>query len=99
MPTRPCLYCLGFQGGSVWADFDKDESGCLYLVRISYDGYGCCHVNKDVAKLSNDRSSVLIRHIETDELASPLATKIIHDYLYEIRNGIWEEALRDHGLI
>jgi hypothetical protein len=98
-PTRPCLYFLGLQGGHVYADFDKDESGCLYLVRISYDTYGCCHATKDIAKLSEANSSELIRHIETNDLSAPAAAKIIRDYFHEIRDFIWEEALRDHGLI
>jgi hypothetical protein len=98
-PTRPCLYYLGLQGGSVYADFDKDEFGCLYLVRISYDGYGCHHVSKDVARLSKINSSALIDHIEAGDLAAPAVAKIIRDYFYEIRGDIWEDALKDHSLI
>src|SRR5579871_6352723 len=25
MPSRPCSFCLSLQGGSVFADFDKDD--------------------------------------------------------------------------
>ena len=99
MPTRPCLYSLAFQEGSVWADFDKDDLGRLYLVRISYDGHGCCHVKKDVPRMSEADSSALIKHIETYDLASPTAVKTIRDYLYEIREQIWEDALKHHNLI
>lgn len=99
MPTRPCLYSLGMQGGSVYLDLDKDEFGCLYLVRISYDGHGCCHPSQDIAKLSKANSSALIGYLETNDFANAAVAKIIRDYLYENRMHIWEDALRDHALI
>lgn len=42
MPTRPCRFCLSFQGDSVFADFDIDETRQMFLLRISFDGYGRC---------------------------------------------------------
>jgi hypothetical protein len=41
MPSRPCRICFSLQGGAVFADFDVDADERLYLVRISFDGYGC----------------------------------------------------------
>src|SRR5688572_11413990 len=45
MPTRPCRFCFSLRGGSVFADFDVDDEGRVFLRRISFDGYGCCHGN------------------------------------------------------
>ncbi len=45
MKTRACNYCFSLQGGNVFADFNIDNNQCLYLVRISFDGYGCCDVS------------------------------------------------------
>lgn len=67
IPTRPCHFMLGMQDDCVFADFDIDENGCLYLVRISYDGYGCCSLNQ-ISKLEKSikknllSSSTKLRH-------------------------------------
>lgn len=101
MPTRPCRYCLAFQDDSVFADFDTDESGCLYLVRISFDGYGCCYPNshKELDKIAIDKSRRLIKQIVADDFACHEASETIREYLWAIRASLWEDALKDHGLI
>jgi hypothetical protein len=101
MPTRPCHYCLALQDDSVFADFDKDEKGCLYLVRISFDGYGCCYPDPkaELAKISFDKSARLIKHIERGDFVNPELSEIIQSYLFAIRESVWEDALKYHGLI
>lgn len=47
METRPCCYCLSLQGGAAFSDFNIDIDKCLYLVRISFDGYGCCRIQSE----------------------------------------------------
>jgi hypothetical protein len=101
MPTRPCQYGLALQDDSVFADFNADENGCLYLVRISFDGYGCCYPDpeKELHKISADSSKRLVKQIETDSFAYPEASEIIRAYLWTIREAIWEDALRHHEII
>jgi hypothetical protein len=60
MPSRPCRVCLSLQGGSVFADFDVDRDGRLYLVRISFDGYDCCRAPADVGRMRHEDSSLLL---------------------------------------
>jgi hypothetical protein len=101
MPTRPCHLGLALQDDSVFADFDKDEEGCLYLVRISFDGYGCCYPDKsiEVGKISSDKSARLIKHIERSDLEHPELSEIVQSYLFAVREAIWKDALKHHGLI
>ncbi len=101
MPTRPCRYCLALQDDSVFADFNVDENGCLYLVRISYDGYGCRTLDSkiEIGRIGKEKSASLIMQIEANEFESPEATKIIKEYLRENRELLWEDALKDHDLI
>ena len=101
MPTRPCLYCLALQDNSVFADFNIDENGCLYLVRISYDGYGCCTPDSkiEIGKINKENSERLIMQIEANDFESPEAAKIIKEYLRENSELLWVDALKDHNLI
>ena len=100
MPSRPCQYCLALQDNSVFVDFDIDQNGCLYIVRISFDGYGCCTINpKKTKKLNSKKSKKLIRIIEENKLATPEASQILSTYFYENRELLWEDALNEHYLI
>jgi hypothetical protein len=101
MPTRPCHLGLALQDDSVFADFDMDEEGCFYLVRISFDGYGCCYPDKtaELVKISSDQSARLIQYIKHSDLAHPELSEIIQSYLYAVRKTIWEDALKHHGLL
>ena len=70
MVGRPCRYCLGLQNDSVFADFDLDNAGCVFLVRISFDGYGCCGTAEEIRPMSLDISNRLIHLVETNEVHS-----------------------------
>ena len=89
------------QGDSVFADFEVDENNCLYVVRISYDGYGCCHPekNKQPGVIDPESSRQLIELIEGNELGNPEATAILRGYFKENKESLWEEALEEHGLV
>jgi hypothetical protein len=99
--TRPCQYGLAFHDDSVFADFNVNENGSLYLVRISFDGYGCCYPNaqEKLAEISVDNSKYLIKQMEADDFADPIVSKIIREYFSAIRASLWEDALKDHGII
>ncbi len=101
MPTRPCRYCLAMQDDSVFADFDVDDNGCVYIVRISYDGYGCCHPDKNgmPGVMGSEMSESFITLIEKNDLNKTEASSILSQYLKENKEVFWEDALRDHELI
>ena len=101
MPTRPCRYCFALQDDSVFADFNVDENGCLYLVRISYDGYGCCTLDPkiEIGRIDKEKSESLIMQIEANDFESLEAAKIIKEYFRKNKKLLWEDALKDHDLI
>jgi hypothetical protein len=101
MSTRPCKLCLSLQDGSVFADFDADDQGHLYLVRISFDGYGCCYPDwGDVAvKLQIEDSRKLAAHTAEGVLDDPKLAGILRSYFAACGEAIWFDALRDHELI
>jgi hypothetical protein len=99
MPTRPCTFCLSLQGGSVFADFDVDEKKRVFLVRISFDGYGCCTTQDNIEKMNANDSLVLLGMVRDNVIDSKAIDQIIRAYFKTNRKGIWEEALQEHSLI
>lgn len=101
MPTRPCRYCLALQDDSVFADFDIDENSCLFLVRISFDGYGCCNLDSksEIGKIDKENSLRLIKHIEANSFENLETNQIIIEYFRENKSILWEDALKEHKLI
>ena len=101
MPTRPCRFCFALQDDSVFADFDVDEKGQLYLVRISFDGHGCCYPawSNMPVKMSPGDSQKLVRFTDDDDLAHPDVASIFNSYFVACGEALWADALRDHHLI
>jgi hypothetical protein len=101
MSSRPCHYGLALQDDSVFADFNIDQNGCLYLVRISFDGYGCCRIASayGIGRIESERSNYLIQQIQTDYSTNYEANKILMEYFNANKKWLWEDALKNHGLI
>jgi hypothetical protein len=98
LPTRPCKYCLSLQGDSVFADFDiVHEIVCL--VRISFDGYGCCGIPEPDRKMNERDSRKFIEMLESGNIVQAEMSEILTRYFQENSDVIWEDALTDHGLL
>jgi len=98
MPTRPCSFCLCFQGGRVFADFDTDDAGIISLRRISFDGYGCCEV-EFTTRMSSGDSRLLLDAIARGELESVQVEEVLRRYFRENKDMIWSDALAEHDLL
>jgi len=98
LPSRPCRFCLSLQGDSVFADFDVDPDGRVFAVRVSFDGYGCCHAPVDIGRMTEHDSQALLAMVEHDAL-SAAATKILRTYFRTNRDVLWSDALVDHDLL
>ena len=99
MPTRPCRFCLSFQGGSVFADFDTDDAEMIFLRRISFDGFGCCNVGNSITKMPAGDSRLLLDAIARDEMGSIQVEEILRKYFRENKDVIWSDALAEHNLL
>ena len=98
MPTRPCRFCLSLQGGSVFADFDVDPDGRVFAVRVSFDGYGCCHAPANVGRMSLRDSEALLAMVQQGSIHAT-AAKILRAYFQQNRDAFWSDALTHHGLL
>ena len=99
MPSRLCSYCLALQDDSVFADFEIDEAECLYLVRISFDGFGCCKPTPGIGKIDPMNSEYLVKAIETDNFSLPKVSEILSSYFRQNKSYLWQDALIEHELI
>jgi len=101
--TRPCRFSLCLQNGSVYADFDVDGKGRVFLVRISFDGYGCCDTKEDIEVMNAVDSLVLIDAIDRSTIDSVLDSEEIGEmlcsYFLENKKVIWLDALKEHSLM
>jgi hypothetical protein len=99
MPTRPCRFCLALQEDSVFADFDVDSSGRIFLCRISFDGYGCCHCVDSSTRMDLSDSELLLAAVEIGNLKSADIAALLIRYFHANRKVIWMDALANHGLL
>jgi hypothetical protein len=96
-PFRECNFCLTFQGGSVFADFDIDEAGLVFLRRISFDGCGCC--TGQFKKMAGTDSRLLIESVERGSVGDPKIQELLRRYFAENADVIWRDALASHKLL
>jgi hypothetical protein len=99
LPTRPCSFCLSIKGGSVFADFDKDDAGVVSLIRISYDGFGCCEPRVPTTRMNSLDSRLLLDAIDRGQLESVQVEEVLRKYFRENKDVIWIDALAQHDLL
>jgi len=100
MKSRPCKYSLTMQDDSVIADFDMGGD-TLFLVRISFDGYGCCNPTPDagLSRFSKQQSVRLIKAINANTFTEVDVQELLKAYLTENSNDLWPDSLKHHNLI
>ncbi|CAN5425989.1 hypothetical protein BH18ACI3_BH18ACI3_15180 [soil metagenome] len=99
LPRRPCRYCLSLQDDSVFADFDVDGEGCVLLVRISFDGFGCCYTAEKIRSMSSEISRTWIDLVEADDTRAEVMSTILSQYFLANSDVIWKDALEEHHLV
>ena len=98
--SRPADYYFYCLDGSVFIDFnDHYEDRLVRLVRISFDGYGCCNLNDDVIPMNESESQLFRDLITTSKPDQSLLSKLIRSNLFANKELIWEDALKEYGLI
>ena len=97
--TRPAAFCLCIQDGSVFADFDLTLDKRVRLIRISFDGYGCCTPPVPVEPLSTEDSASILLAVESSEFELYNSAEILANYFLGISSVIWKDALEEYSLI
>lgn len=71
----------------------------MYVVRISFDGFGCCVTDEKVTRLPLDESHTLVQMVDTDDVNRDEIREILYRYFDQNKTAIWREALEDHELL
>ncbi len=97
---RPCNYSFAMQDDGVFADFNLLANGCLRLVRISFDGFGCCSTEDadQMGVVNKQDSDKVIGAFKKDRFDVNILN-IISNYLSENSEHLWGDALECHELI
>ena len=97
---RPCNYSFAMQDDGVFADFNLQPDGCLSLVRISFDGFGCWSAQdgREVGVVNKQDSKKLINAFEKDRFDIDVL-KIVSRYLSDNIDQLWGDALLCHELV
>jgi len=98
--TRPCAYSLAL-GDIAFADFGLDGDGLLYILRISFDGHGCCTPDTtSVSPMALEDSIDLVGRMDDEEqLQTEDVRSLLRRYFEANRGVIWEDALVEWGLV
>lgn len=96
--TRLAGYYLSCLNSSVFIDFDCTSEQRITLVRISFDGYGCCGLKK--AKTLNAEDSMeFTEEIEKEELDQVAIERLVKKIIWINRDQVWNDALEQYGLL
>src|SRR4051812_26892164 len=99
MSSRPSRFSLGLQDDSVFADFDVDSDGHVFLRRISFDGYGCCTAPDTIRRMPMNESRMLLESVDREAVGDPHIEVILRTYFRENADVLWEDALSENELL
>ncbi|MBL7835114.1 MAG: hypothetical protein JNK18_14235 [Cyclobacteriaceae bacterium] len=95
--SRKADFHLGCLEGSVFLDFNVTSEKRIYLIRISFDGYGCCTI-ENIKHLSQQSSADFIEEFAKENLDQERISKIILEVIKMNSDNIWQEALEEYKL-
>ena len=93
--TRIADFYLGCLDGCVFIDFNLSKDRCIYLRRISFDGYGCCDLDERGILMEKEESQLFIDIFEKEELDQEIMTNLITKTIEINKQYIWQDALKN----
>lgn len=96
--SRKADYYLGCLDSSVFIDFNRIVNQ-ISLVRISFDGYGCCNLDKKAELLNKEESALFIKELDKESLNQEVITVLVKKAIEINAEHIWNDALEEYELI
>ncbi len=93
--TRPADIYLGCLDCSVFIDYNKTKNNQISVVRISFDGFGCCNLGNEVELLNQDDSGLFIKEINKEYLNQEAITALVKKSIEKNAKNIWTDARSD----
>ena len=97
--TRKADIYLGCLDGSVFVDFGVSDDNFVVLVRISFDGYGCCNLDDTAVAFSAMDSQEFMKEIGKEKLHQETICRLVKKIVHMNKDRIWKEALEEYGLL
>lgn len=97
--TRKADYYFGCLDSSVFIDFNRSHDNLIYLVRISFDGYGCCNLDELSHCLNTEESQCFIKEMEKRKFDQMTMIKLIKEAINLNKKHIWGDALKEYELM
>lgn len=97
--SRKADVYLGCLEGSVFVDFNITNANYISLVRISFDGYGCCTLDDNVECLNVTESQEFLLEIEKEVLHQETIGRLVMKIVNLNKELIWQDALEEYGLL
>lgn len=97
--TRKADYYLGCLDSSVFIDFNRTQDNLITLVRISFNGYGCCNLDNNGVHLNVNDSAEFIVEMENENLNQKIISRLVKEIIRVNKDHIWMDAIREYGLI
>jgi hypothetical protein len=97
--TRKADFYLGCLDSSVFIDFNKLESGQVSIVRISFDGFGCCNLKAKGEPLNIEESELFLHQMKVDIIDQKIIATLVGTAIRMNKEQIWIEALEKYKLI
>lgn len=99
MPSsRPAHYYLCYLDGCVFMDFNKIGAEGIQLIRISFDGYGCCNV-KNALPMNPADAQDFKAMMKAGVLNQSLLMTIIKKTVMDNKALLWKDALTEYKLL
>ena len=97
--TRKADFHLGCREGAVFLDFNFTINERIRLVRISFDGYGCCNIQDKTKELDDELSKEFITQTKNEKINQGKMTIPVKKLIQINKDEIWSDALDEYNLI
>jgi len=97
--TRKADFYLGCLDGSVFIDYNRNGNDQISLVRISFDGYGCCNLDKKAIPLNKEDSALFFEELNKENLNQEKITDLVTKTIEINKENIWNDALEEYNLV
>lgn len=87
--TRKADFYLGGLDSSVFIDFNRTKENCISLIRISFDGYGCCNLDDKGLILNQTDSEKFIEEMENENLNQETISRLVKEIIRVNKDLIW----------
>ena len=97
--TGPADFCLSYDDDSVFIDFNHYGNEQVRLIRISFDGYGCCTPAGTTIPLDINKSRLFKEQVAAGLTDQDLVLSLVKESIALNTELLWVDALEEYALI